>query len=249
MKPVLIFPYHDPQKKFNHHLKKNIELLKETFSEILVSVTLPTIQNNQESLDFLEKNGCTIFENAENTQIGDHFRNGIKLFLSNSKNEFAYFGFIDRIIFDLESRHKTSFIKDVSEKTAKDLVIFARSKKTWGTHPKEYYLIEKLLNDTGKILFNKDFDWVWCGIKLNKLTAKLIQEKSSAKDFSVMPEFLLIAFLDNLKLENKEVDWQEWEGPFWSKIQNKEISSGLSQEEKLSRLNYVNSSINLFLKK
>lgn len=249
MKPALIFPYHDPQRKFNTSLEKNIELLKKVFSEILVSATFLTTQDNPEALDFLEKNGCAIFKNAEETQIGDHFRNGLKLFLSNSKSESAYFGFIDRIVFALESKHKKAFIKDFSEKTANDFTLFARSKKAWETHPKDYYLIEKLLNDTGKILFKKNFDWVWCGIKLNRTTAKLIQEKSFAKDFSIMPEFVLISLSSNLKLENKEVDWQAWEGPFWSKIQNKKVSKKLSKEEKLFRLNYINSSINLLLKK
>ncbi|MFO7807553.1 MAG: hypothetical protein R6V40_04010, partial [Candidatus Moraniibacteriota bacterium] len=247
MKPILVFPYHDPQKKFNYYLKKNIGTLKELFSEILVSATFPTTKGNPEGLGILEKNGCILFKNNENTQIGDHFRNGLKLFLDNSKNELAYFGFIDRILFILESKHRDSFIKDVSGETSKDIVVFARSKKAWSTHPKDYYLIEKILNDAGKILFNQDIDWVWCGTKLNKETAKLIQEESIAKDFSIIPEFVLISVLNNLKLENKEVDWQEWEEPFWQKVQNKKIIRDLPKKEKMFRLNYVNNSINLFL--
>ncbi|MDZ7612004.1 MAG: hypothetical protein U5L10_04535 [Candidatus Moranbacteria bacterium] len=247
MKPFLIFPYHDPQKKFNYHLNKNIGLLKEIFSEILVSATFPTIKDNQEGINFLKKNGCIVFKNDENTQIGDHFRSGLQLFLDRPKDGYAYFGFIDRIIFDLESKHKESFIKDISEETSKDLVIFARSKKAWDTHPKDYYLIEKIIGDTGKILFDKDFDWVWCGIKLNKSTAKTILEKSTSKDFSVMPEFVLVSLFNKLKLENKEVEWQEWEGFFWSKIQNKRTTKALSKKEKIFRLGYVNNSIHLFL--
>ena len=245
-KPTFVFPYHDPNKNFNKILLKNLPLLQEIFGGICISATPSTVKLNGEFLQTLADAGCMVYRNKDNTHFGDHFRNGLRIYQKNFKNDHVYFGFIDRVLFVLETKFRNSFIKDVSKKYKEDLITFSRTKKAWQTHPRDYYIIENIAADAGKIFFNKELDWFWCGAMMsNKLVAQILDE-SKAKDLALHTEFVLINFANGGKFKNIKVDWQAWEDPFWAKKEGKKIKKNLSEDSKIFRLNYIANSLKLF---
>lgn len=248
--PFLIFPYHDPKGEYNEVLKNQLALLKNIFSEICISTTSATIADNADFLFFLQNEGCFVYKNAKDSTIGDHFRNTLKIGLEkyNEQTGDFYFGFIDRILFDLKTKFKESFIKDIKAKYKEDLIIFARSKKAWNSHPADYYNLEKIIADAGKVSTGKMLDWIWCGALIKKNLAELILKESKLNNFAVLSEFIVIADKNNKLIRNKNVDWMAWEDPFWAKQNNRtKPNRNLSEKEKIFRLRYCLDAIKLFL--
>ena len=250
-KLFLIFPYHDPKGEYNQIFKNQLTLLKNIFNGICISATPETIANNADFLSFLQNEGCFIYENEKDTTVGDHFRNALKIGLekSSKQSSYFYFGFIDRILFDLKTKFKKSFIKDIKAKYKEDLIIFSRSKKTWASHPANYYNLEKIIADTDKVFTGKVLDWIWCGALIEKNLAELILKKSKINNFAILAEFNVIAYKNNKIIKNKNVDWAAWENTFWAKY-NKQVkySWDLSEKEKQFRLRYCLDAMKLFLK-
>lgn len=249
MKPIFVFPYHDPQKEYNKVFEDNLLLLKDIFSKICISVTPATVDNNAHFLSWLENEGCFVYKNGRDTTIGDHFRNALKIGLEKCQNpsNYFYFGFLDRVLCGLETKLEKAFIKDIKAGYKEDLVIFARSDKAWHTHPKEYYDLEKIITDAGRVFIKKDLDWIWCGALIKENLARIILNKSRINNFAVLAEFITIAYRENKLIRNKAVDWLIWEDPFWAR-RNKQSkpSRRMTENEKKFRLDYCLDALKLF---
>jgi hypothetical protein len=244
MKPVLVFPYHDPVGKYEKTFLKDFDIIKQNFAGICVSTTPATIKERHSFLEELEENGIFIYRNEERSVLGDHLRNAIKLAEKNFKDQEIFFGFIDRILFALETKYKSDFIKDVSRGYKEELIIFSRSDLAWASHPDEYRKLEGLVEEAGRIFFNLQLDWTWCGALMKKGAIHSILAKSQAKDMSILAEMILINLRKGSSLKDISVDWLEWEDPFWD---NKNKNDALSQEEKMKRLEYCLNSMKMFL--
>ena len=242
-KLILAFPYHDPRGVYNKIFEKNLGLLKSIFTKMYISATPATTEENGNFLNLLEMEGCLIFRNKKDSNIGEHFRNALFDY-NNYRDIPVYYGFIDRILFALESNHKEFFIQDITTKFDHDLLIFGRSNRAWRTHPKEYYSIENIVSDIGEIFTGKRFDWIWCGCKFNQSVAEAILKKSKSSDFSILAEFILITDKENRSIKQKDVDWLEWEDPFWCPGKNKELP--ISFGECRFRLNYCIEALKMF---
>lgn len=247
-KPALAFPYHDPSGKYNRIFEKNIELLKKIFDEIYISATPQTVNTNKDFLKTLNDNGFRIYENGNETNFGDHFRNAFKLIKLEDDASHVYFGFIDRILFALETEYRENFIEDMAKEIDNDLLIYSRSDFAWNTHPKDYYEIEKIVTDAGKIFTDYDLDWIWCGAMFSKKLIKDVLLDSASQGLSAITEFTSIAINKKYNLDNKKVDWLAWEDLFWAKENNTEMPKEMSREEKEFRMKYCLDSIRFFLK-
>ncbi|MFH1551518.1 MAG: hypothetical protein ABIC36_01400 [bacterium] len=250
-KPIFVFPYHDPKGEYNKIFKKNLGLLKDIFSGVCVSATLATVNNNADFLSFLRDEGCVVHKNNNGSMIGDHFRNALNVGLKkyNIQPAYFYFGFIDRVLFDLETKFKDKFIEDIKTEYKEDFIIFSRSKEAWQTHPKDYCDLEKIIADAGRIFTDKILDWIWCGALIKKDLAELIVKDSKLNDFAVLAEFIMIARKNDKTIESKDADWLAWEEPFWAKQNNQSSPSNtLNEKEKAFRLSYCLKAMELFLK-
>lgn len=187
-------------------------------------------------------------KNKEGTTLGDYFRGALKIYSANRLRGPVYYGFIDRVLFDLETKYKNSFIEDVSKNYKEDLVIFSRSEKAWKSHPKDYFALENMVTETGKVFINKEVDWTWCGAMFKPKIIKPILVKSKSLDFSVLTEFILINHCLGGTLKSIEVDWLAWEDPFWAK-KDKTFNPAkkFNNKEKTFRLEYCINCLKLFL--
>lgn len=251
MKPVLCFSYHDPELIYASSLVRNIDLLKKHFSKIIVSVTPITFKNNSNTVEFLENNGCYIVHNENDNAFAEHFISGInKVFSLCIDDEYVFYGFIDRILYALETDYKDIFLKDAASRYAEDCILFSRSEYAWEKHPRDYYKLENIVGDIGQIFLGKKIDWIWCAclFKVKKLIkiSGFVNNECHPNDISILAKYLFFVLVENISLRNIFVDWLEWEDPFWDK--NKKASNEMSVEEKKFRLRYCIDAIEYFLK-
>ncbi len=238
-KLVLVVPYHDPEKIYFDLLIKSLPELMRIFNGVCISITPSTADRYPFIAETLQKIGCFVLVNKKGSVIADHYVNALGAYLKYINNGIVYFGFIDRILFALETRHKKSFIKDITKKYHSDVMIFSRSQKAWKTHPKDYYASEKIVEDIGYSFLGKRFDWAWCGALLSQRAVRIIlSKKSRINDFSIEAEWILSCYQKGCSIESKKVDWLAWEDPFWAKHNGKKISSNLTTKQKIFRLTY-----------
>ncbi len=238
-KPIFIFPYHDPDKIFFDLLIKDLPVLRSVFKEICISITPLTCKKHPFIPGKLKEKGCFVFENKKGSVITDHYRNGLELYVKHFNTGRVFYGFIDRILFALETTHRRKFINDITKSYNSDIVIFSRSPRAWKTHPLDYYASEKIVEDIGYSFLGKRFDWAWCGALLNKRAVRIIlSKKSKINDFSIEAEWMLSCYQKGCSIESKKVNWLTWEDPFWAKRNGKKISRELTTKQKIFRLSY-----------
>jgi hypothetical protein len=234
---VLTFPYHDPGGMYNDLLRKNIPFLEKFFDVICISVTPQTVSQNPELLEYLA-NHTKIQLNKEESNIGDHFRNALKIAIDNKQNDSIFFGFIDRVIFDLETQWKKKFLNDLAKHKNEQFLLFERSEAAWGTHPNNYREIEQMVSRCFKFLSGMDIELNPCGLILSQESAKKILNESQSQLWDVWGEWILIALKNKLGVKTKKVDWLSWEDPFWEKKEpNKfKVERENSKEETIKRI-------------
>lgn len=238
-KPILIFPYHDPDKVFFDVLIKKLSELQKTFGGVCVSVTQQTYKRHDSIPVKLEEMGCFVVKNKKNSVISDHYLNGLKLYREKIGNGAVYFGFVDRILFALCLSYRKKFITDVSKIYNSDMIIFSRSKKAWETHPIDYHVSEKIVEDIGWSFLRKRFDWAWCGAALSeKAVGVICSKKSDINDFAIETDWILSCMREGCTISSMAIDWLSWEDPFWAKRRGKKISRTLTTQQKLFRLKY-----------
>ncbi len=238
-KPILVFPYHDPDKVFFDTLIKKLPELQKIFGRICVSITPLTYERHASIPATMQELGCFVIKNKKNSLISDHYLNGLKLYQNKIGRGAVYFGFIDRILFALCSSHRKKFIADASKIYSSDMMIFSRSQKAWKTHPKDYYVSEKIVEDIGWSFLRKRFDWVWCGVSLSeKAVRAILSNYKLLNDFSVETDWILTSHKEKCSISDKKVDWLAWEDSFWAAHGGKPAPRQLSQSQKIFRLTY-----------
>jgi hypothetical protein len=244
-KPILFFPYHDPDAKYAFALLESLDELKGLFSEVCVGVTTKTAETQKQLLDRLAERGCHLLLYPEASNMGMHQKLGLEFASRTNDQASIFFGYIDRILYALKTQHREAFVRDISKDYESDLVIFSRSQSAWDTHPKAYRDIECAIIDIGEAYIGKRMDWTWCGAIFKNECAKKIYPLAKADDFSIIGEFILINRKLGGSLDNQFVDWLEWEDPFWDN--KKTIDQPASKQELDFRLTYSLNVAKLFL--
>jgi hypothetical protein len=210
---IFSFSYHDPAGKYDQLIKSTIDLLLNTFESICVGATPATVSKNKAMLNFLSEKGCFIFENEENTNIGDHYRNALKIATDFPGRNDIFFGFIDRVLFALNTQYKSDFFNSINQKF-EDLVLFERSDLAWSTHPDNYRQIEQLTNKLGAFLLGKELELATCGFLIKSDLAIRLLANSTEKTFSAGAEWIILSYLLGITPKTQKVDWLSWEDPF-----------------------------------
>jgi len=240
---ILAFPYHDPEAKFNAFFEKNFNNLKKTFRKVCISVTPPTAKNNARFIKKLKKEKFKLLINADGSQIGDHFRNALKLAVQHCQaNEKIFYGFIDRIIFDFETKWQPLFLKDLKGAKSEDFLIFERSTFAWKTHPSNYRKIEQMVSCTLELLNGEYLELNPGAILINKDVSQKVLKQSKSLSWEVLGEWILLAINDNVLIRSKKVDWLEWEDPFWEKVNPIQLKK-LREQSKQETIKRIKSNI------
>ncbi len=249
-KPILSFPYHDPAGKFNDYIRQSLPRLKEIFSHICISATPSTYEINKEFVDFLEKEGCLVYRNVENSSIGDHYRNALQLAVDIEGDNKIFFSFIDRLVYILNTDVLDQFTEDMQTNFI-DVVLYERSEKAWQTHPANYREIEQTVNKLGSFLIGEEVELGTCGFSIYSDIARQILPQSIADSYSAGTEWILLIYLLGIKPAIIKVDWLSWEDPFVEKISPQQLKVEREQDrnEYIKRLEMNIPFINLLVQK
>lgn len=252
MKPILTVPIHDIDGRLFGKLKKGLEEIKEIFEKTVISVTWPTQERmfgevgKLKDDDFFE-----VILNEKESVLCDHFVRGYKKAAETAKEgQVIHLATIDRILWQLVG-HKEEFKKAITEsENINKPVLYVRSKKAWGTHPKNYWAIESMVDILGEKLFGRYLDFCYCqiGIRKEELAGVLPKIGKDKRNFLFCGE-LILGLLD--RWEVVETDWLSWEDPY---IFNKDktrlmLEMEMSDEEDKKRLAYTLPMANWLLKK
>jgi len=134
---ILTLPYYDPNGVHNQALERQLATLESSFDAICISAIPPTSEDNAEFVQYLGEQGCVVFDNAPDVPLGNHSREPLRLSLecARARPAIFFFGFLDRILFALETEWRASFLRGLETYQAAECVGFERSQVAWRTHP------------------------------------------------------------------------------------------------------------------
>jgi len=241
LQPIIVFPFHDPEKVTFRHFEAITPGLKEVFSGAYVGITHVTFESCQEQINEIGKDSFyRLFHLPPDGGVGDQFaylyREAVK---AAQPEQVLHLAFIDRLAFILLSSHRRRFIEDISAIQDGDTpLIFSRSESAWATHPRNYFEIERMVTTAGKLLFKKELDFAWCHLVVQAGQLQRVLPSVRNHDLSMVAE-LVLGLIDEVK--TKEVDWLAWEDPFIYSRDPRELMEEReqSQEEVQKRFSYV----------
>jgi hypothetical protein len=221
---ILAFPYHDPTGKCNVTFRRQLTTLRSFFQNICIGATPGTLRQNAGFCDELDGQGCLIFRNGPDATIGDHSRTALQLAVEQSQGrQSIFFGFLDRLLFALETEHRASFLHNVGCYQGEECMVFERSPSAWRTHPANYAEIERMLSRMGELLYGSYMEMSPCAFVLGPETAELLLRTSVNDSWAVWAEWLLLAAKSQIPITVKRVDWLSWEDPYWEQADAKTL--------------------------
>jgi hypothetical protein len=240
MRPVLAFPFNDPNGTMFGHLQAILPQLKEHFECAYICPPLAT-QKNVEHMRYLRAdNFFTIFPADRTMQIGEHFAYLYRRAAEAAHPEqIIHLCYVDRLAFALEGEYRDLFLSDMASLSTADMpLIFQRSQTAWDTHPQNYRDLEGMVTTVGHHLFGRDLDYAWCHIAVNAGQLREIMPLVQNPDLSVVAEMI---FYLREKIQTRDVDWLAWEDPFILSRDPVELKKERekSMEETRKRLSYT----------
>lgn len=236
---ILASPYLDPLGKFNEALRRRLPLLKTSFEAICLSVVPPTFEKNAAFVRYLESQGCYIHRNEPDSLHGQHSRAALRLAVEQASAEQpVYFGFLDRILFALETDYRETFLEDVLKWQEAEFVAFERSEEAWQTHPANYREVEGMVSRLGELMFGQFLDLTPCSFLFGAKAARTVLDQSTSRTTEVWGEWTLLAIKNRIPVSRVAVDWLAWEDPYWEGVEPDSLKRqrDISQAEMVKRI-------------
>ncbi len=240
MKPVLAFPFNDPEGTLFPHLQAILPDLKAHFERAYISPP-PSTQKHTQNLSQLQADDFfTVYLVDRELQIGEDFA-----FLygraaqAAHPDQIIHLCYLDRVAFALEGEYRQAFLADIDSLTAADVpLLFERSELAWATHPVNYRQLEGIVTMVGKNLFGRELDYAWCHTAIPAGKLREVMPKVRNPDLSVVAE--MIYYMQD-EIQTRKVDWLAWEDPFIFGRDAAELKQERenSLEETNKRLRYV----------
>jgi hypothetical protein len=240
VKPVLAFPFTDPDGTMFPHLQAILPDLKKHFDRAYICPPLSTLEKKENIEQLQADDFFTIYRVDREMQIGEHFA---YLYGRAAEAEFperiVHLAYVDRLAFALEGGYREALLADIDSLTNEDVpVIFQRSEKAWNTHPQNYRELEGIVTTAGFNLFGRELDYAWCHIAIPAGQLRQILPRVKNPDLSMVAE--MVYFMQE-EIHTRDVDWLSWEDPFLLQRDPAELKQERenSLEETRKRLRYV----------
>jgi hypothetical protein len=235
----LAFPYYDPTGKFNGGLQRQMPALMAMFDGVCASVAAPTATENAEFVRALLEQSWWLAENAPGTQHGEHSRQALRLAVRHAQpGQAIFFGFLDRVLFALETEWRDAFLGDVERYRGEEFVLFERSPRAWETHPANGREIEQMASRMFEFLHGYAIDLMPCGFVFSLETARALLAESVHASTAVWGEWVLLALKNKIPLTRRQVDWLAWKDAYWDGVEAAQLKRAreTSQGETLKRI-------------
>ncbi len=211
------------------------------YSHVFVSLS-PVTENNQQVhiQKLLNESFFHLVNNKPGTQCGDHFLAGYRLAVLHSDSETMLHSCdLDKVAHALLGKHRHTYLNDLAwANQQQQPVLFQRSPAAWQTFPDHYRIIEHYAIDTGKLLFNKYYDFACSHFAMPAQIMQQTLPDIKGHDFRILLEIILLV---RNQLLTRDVDWLEWEDPF---VLNVDADTLLAQRdhdplEVQNRMSYI----------
>lgn len=241
MKPVLVFPFQDPDGTMFPHLQDILPDLKSNFGQAYITITHSTADYQAGNVAQLRADDFfKIYPIASELPAGKHFSYLYSQAAEVAQSdEIMHLCYIDRLSFALETNYRDQFLADVNAVTPSDLpLIFHRSPQAWASHPKNYCELESFVTRIGESLFDQTLDYGWCHLVVHAGQLREVMSKVTHSGLSMVAEMILHL---QPRIKTRDVDWLSWEDPFISGRDAAELKLERenSAEEIRKRLSYV----------
>ncbi len=236
---ILALPYYDPAGKHNQVFQRQLETLRSAFDAICMSVAPPTGQDNASFVQRLAEQGCLVLDNAPGSTLGDHSRQALWLALTHARAEQSiFFGFLDRVLFALETEWRDTFLQDLATYRADECLVLERSPLAWSTHPSNYREMEQMVSRTFQWLSGTFVELSPAALVLSRRAAHTILGQSQSASYDIWGEWVLLAMRNGIPVTTRQVDWLAWEDPYWEGADPADLKRAreASQEETLKRI-------------
>lgn len=214
---ILTFPYYDPNGTYSQAFRRQLATLKSAFDAICISAIPPTSANNPGLVRLLEDEGCLIFNNDPTAPIGDQSREALRLATDQAQQPIL-FGFLNRLLFVLETKWRTRFLQDLTTHQAAEFLVFERSEAAWDTHPSNYREIERMVSRMFEFLSGRFIELAPCGFILDQSAADTILSQSTSASWDVWAEWILLALKNDIPVTTRKVDWLAYQHPYWERV-------------------------------
>lgn len=240
MKPVLAFPYNDPDGTMFHHLQAILPDLKIHFERAYICPPLST-QKHAGSMKQLQADEFfTIFPVDREMQIGEHFGYLYRRAAQAARpDQIVHLCYLDRLAFAFEGQFREAALADIDALSMEEVpVIFQRSGFAWETHPHNYRQLEGIVTIVGRNLFGRELDYAWCHTAVPAGLLREVMPRVRNPDLSMVAEMI---FYMQDRIHTRDVDWLAWEDPFILERDPAELKRERenSLEETNKRLRYV----------
>lgn len=216
---ILAFQYYDPEGQLATAFERQLDTLQSTFDQVCVSIVPPTAQCNTRLLRLLQQRGWAARHVEPGTTIADHARAALGLAAERAgASQGVFFGFLDRILFALETGWRDSFLDDIRTCEQVPCLVFERSPSAWDTHPANYREIEQMATRTCELLCGRAIDLMPCALILSPSVARKVLAQSRSLYYEVWGEWILLAALNGAPIRVRQVDWLAWEHPHWERV-------------------------------
>jgi hypothetical protein len=153
VKPVIVFPLHDPQGLVLQRLLTSSSDLQRLFETAYISITSETQAMLPAEIKQLAENPFFhVLPVSSNQPIGGRWAYLYRqAAVSSDPDQVLHLCFPDRVAFALQSAFRQSFIDDIQAvNTDQTPLLFQRSQTAWDTHPRNYAEMEHFLSITGQ---------------------------------------------------------------------------------------------------
>ena len=213
MRPVLAFPFNDPNGTMFGHLQGILPDLKEHFERAYICPPLSTQKHVDHMRQLQSDDFFTILPAERNMQLGEHFAYLYQRAAEAAPAEqIVHLCYLDRLAFALEGEYRALFLGDIDSLLPGDVpLIFQRSETAWDTHPRNYRDLEGIVTTVGRHLFGRSLDYAWCHIVVSAGELREIISLVKNPGLSMVAE-MIFYLQENIK--TRDVDWLAWEDPF-----------------------------------
>jgi len=241
MRPIAVFPIHDPGGVVLSHLVAAGPALKHLFATVVVGLTAETAVSQPEYTAQLRSDRFfQVHTHSRSMPVGDQFRDLYTLASTTCvPDRHLHLCYPDRLAFALGGHYRDTIMADISAiQTSNVPLIFQRSEKAWRSHPANYRRLEGIVTEVGQLLFGQTLDFAWCHLVVTAGQLAAILPKTSRHDMSFVAE--IVVHLRN-QFTTREVDWLAWEDPFIFDRDPQEMKSEqeANPAEVQKRLSYV----------
>jgi hypothetical protein len=239
--PAIVFPFHNPDGSLFPHLQAVAPALKGAFTHACLSIPPDTRAACPGQVRLLEQDGFfRVHFVPQELPVGSHFHSLYTFAAASGPPEqVLHLCFPDRLAFALQTRHREQFLADMASlDAAATPLIFQRSPAAWQTHPRNYAAIENFITTAGELLLGRSLDFAWCHLAIQAARLAAILPAVRRADMSMIAEIALLCLDD---IQTREVDWLEWEDPFFAAVSAGELrrEREASPDETRKRLAYA----------